>query len=803
MGIPKFKKNITKMFKCEKQIKNIKITDNYNILVDFNSFIHIAQNKYLETVYKTLKVNILTNQKIDQYIDNINKNILDGITDETIKLYNEYIANIKSNIGINSTITIFIDGIPPFAKVVEQINRTFMDKINKLYEETVINELDLNENVLTNYINAKKKIAEVLISPGEDIIKKIIVKLKNTGITINGDDKYGEGEAKLIKHIKDNKLTNCVAVSADADVIILLSILYVNHLPNSQFYLLDGIDNKNSIDITLLCANIKAKIVSTLNSFIKKIVFGENDEIISLKLIINELCFIFTIFGNDFIPGSPFITPDNLNVLIYTYCEFLIDKEQHNILPILQFTDEKAKCNIESYKHFLHYIKKYEDFKQTFYMLDEKYLFVPIDDAYLKHMYDVTPTVSPRFVQQTNENIKALNDIYANKSAIYIVNYIKNLDKLDVTNANYNDVKNIIYYIFSNNIGDNYNKINEFYGIVNDPNNKPSVDNLKDTVYSELHQTVRYKNTNINKALIDLIMNTDIQYSSKTEYPDLPQGNDFQIATDKKIGDEYKDLITNNYDSFNKSLGKYRALTTDHKEYIGKMMSNYCYLDIEEEEEEEEEEKILQNWYINDEYVDNYNKLFSNIDEACDQYTSMLFWIVNHYYNYNYIETNSSISVYKYAIPPLMLTLSTYLENLDVDILQSNVLNNTVEINKYFNMDQYKVYRSFGGLFERRMNSEQQNILEETKHLFTNSSINFDTYMGNKDVFIYDINCMHAQYITKCVPNVILRNMPKPLTFINTIKSAKERELLTKILNDINQIQNRKNNIKYLINLLK
>ena len=177
MGIPKFKKNITTTFDCKNNIATLKKNQKYEVLVDFNSFIHIAQNKYLDTVYGELRNKIIKEEKTDQYISEINKNILGNITEKTIELYNGYVNNIKKQIGNNINITVFIDGIPPFAKIVEQINRTFMDKIDKLYEENVISKMNLNEHKLNNYIEAKKRIAEVLISPGEDIIKKIIVKL--------------------------------------------------------------------------------------------------------------------------------------------------------------------------------------------------------------------------------------------------------------------------------------------------------------------------------------------------------------------------------------------------------------------------------------------------------------------------------------------------------------------------------------------------------------------------------------------------------------------------------------------------
>lgn len=213
MGIPSYFSYIVKNHASiiRKLSANLMKAD--NLYLDSNSTIY-------DVIHK-MDVNPLFPGKMSS------SDITNYIISKVIETIKEYITTIKPK----NRVFIAFDGVAPVAKIEQQRSRRF----KSLYQNSVSKSLLKNDKadpwnttaitpgtVFMNSLN--EQIAIAFNNPALFNLKSIIV---------SGSDKYGEGEHKIFKYIRDNaedhREQNTVIYGLDADLIMLS----INHLPIS------------------------------------------------------------------------------------------------------------------------------------------------------------------------------------------------------------------------------------------------------------------------------------------------------------------------------------------------------------------------------------------------------------------------------------------------------------------------------------------------------------------------------------------------------------------------------------------
>jgi hypothetical protein len=273
MGIERFFKSINSLYKNQfiKSIyKNDKISHFY---FDFNSVIHKVSSNIINDLNNLLLYSLI--YKYSDY-NGIDKDMLLSDYDDIIKRYNfkykindfykniqyikdkllnqiiyqEIFNDIKYNLSFYPNcklVYIGIDGVPSVGKMIEQQDRRYkghiLGRIEKLLREKYKFELNNNKFDLTNlyneyeYLNLKFSFDKNNISPSTDFMIDFINELKieksknkfgNINLIISDFNEKGEGEKKIIVHIKKNcnvKIDKIIIYSPDADMIIMSMIL--------------------------------------------------------------------------------------------------------------------------------------------------------------------------------------------------------------------------------------------------------------------------------------------------------------------------------------------------------------------------------------------------------------------------------------------------------------------------------------------------------------------------------------------------------------------------------------------------
>lgn len=373
MGIEKFFNSLKKSYGTKIITKIEKSTffpDQY-LLVDFNSIVHnisqslstsivylyhmyLVSNIYPE-IFKRQKSKFIshlqnistdetfilesdinlpditsdtTSNKFSKSI-NFNKLTIDDIDGSFFRIFNEtnldklvinkvgsYIVDLTKYFPSLTYLYLAIDGVPLYAKMVEQRKRRFiglmMDEIKLKVLESYKNDLNIDPNIdkypdiYYNHYEFEKKIKNFKfnkskISPGtlfmsnleEYLTKYLINKLKRINIVIDSYNSPGEGEKKIVFKIhqlhKNGNLGKISVYSPDADVILLMlleldkcNIQIIRF--DQQLLQLDVIDIVQLKDIIIEYMRY--------NIFSKQLQYN----------IIKDIVMLFTILGNDFLP---------------------------------------------------------------------------------------------------------------------------------------------------------------------------------------------------------------------------------------------------------------------------------------------------------------------------------------------------------------------------------------------------------------------------------------------------------------------------------------------------------------------
>jgi 5'-3' exonuclease len=327
MGIEKFFSTVNRNFKIINTIdlNNTESNDLIQgkfLLIDFNSIIHNSSSKLINELNQSHSTK---DSKTEYHLNDIEYLI--------IKEINNFLISLLERFDLTKLEQIFIaiDGVPTFAKILEQKKRRFIgDFVNKLLEKyslpfnwskNNISPGTIFMNKVSDYLKNIKLISKNKLVKKEDLILKpkdyeFFSKIKK--IEISDYDVEGEGEMKIFDLINNlNTKDKIIFFSPDADVILLSMIS-----KNSDFIDVLRYDNNHNnlsiIDIQLLKQTIYSYCLDRLE--------GSEYEELNIRRLIRDLVFIFTIFGNDFLPKCEAIqTNYDFLFLIDMYLINLID----------------------------------------------------------------------------------------------------------------------------------------------------------------------------------------------------------------------------------------------------------------------------------------------------------------------------------------------------------------------------------------------------------------------------------------------------------------------------------------------
>jgi len=318
------------------------------------------------------KMNVCMNDILDG--DNIDeilikfKQFLDDNVNELLAwyLYNNLNHQIISTHPIQfiKSINLFFDGIPTYAKIIEQRRRrvkNYLESKNRKnlfnqYFKNIVNSIIVEDDIMFDYFDwinnfytfdkSLGPFSPILINLSEFINIKMNENYKNIKIYISNSINNGESDYKIFKHIIDENVDCLIAVhSCDSDFIFL--ILWYQLISTTKY-----------IDTHLMFINYNNnKTVyfgkKIMNSILDKYATINNiNEDVSINVIFDFLALLL-LFGNDIIPISYELGPElSLKQIFETHYSLYSNSQSIinlNNMNIINFTNlAKWLYNIKS-----------------------------------------------------------------------------------------------------------------------------------------------------------------------------------------------------------------------------------------------------------------------------------------------------------------------------------------------------------------------------------------------------------------------------------------------------------------------
>jgi len=454
MGIERFFSSINRNFNVVDEVVKLQKIKCKTLLIDFNSIIHTISSKLIK------ELNQKGSTKYTDYkIEDIEELILLEIKNYLIDLFN--------TIEISNLIYIALDGVPTFSKIIEQKKRRFIG--------------DLIEQLLSKY-SLPFSFNKSLIGPGTKFMDKVIKLLNdksfNKKIIISDTNEKGEGEFKILDYILKNNLDDVIIYSPDADLIILSMIIWANsrdkydNSRDKNYNSRDKYDNSRDknynfrIQILRYDQNTEILNIIYINHLIDYLFSYFEDRVkntINIKKYINDLCFIFTVFGNDFLPK---IEDININMDFY----LILDAYIINYIDNGYLLNDNLDIVPKALFNYLSFLNQYETF-----------LLKRNDTMYKYQNFNYAQTINLYLDIKNKKH---------NPAAIFYIDFGANLDK----NTKYGKLE---YYFYD---------INKLFGITNyeykNNFNQTYIDNPSNLRYQKLIP-IEYKSS-IKKHLLTM-----------------------------------------------------------------------------------------------------------------------------------------------------------------------------------------------------------------------------------------------------------------------------------------------------------
>jgi len=610
--------------------------NNYNILEQLLFFILKQEhwNKYFDDIIKILNQsdeNIIISNFIDIVTNSININIenINNITLLDIIIYHKITLNIinyvnnLNHLPFIKNITLFCDGIPSFAKIIEQRKRRIKNYLETIEKKKLLNKylnninpyminlldnlskkyIDINNEILFDYSKwLKNKFSiDKTISPSSSFINnleifiniKLSYYLPNIIITINSSKINGESDLKIFKFIASNNDYQDYSIhTSDSDLIHLMLIqqTYYNVINRDiKLCIIKYIKNNNNFNtVKILDGNLIIKNILDLYNNINNIKTNNHK-------IIFDLCLIFYFFGNDYLPSSVEIGPE-LGLEFFLKIHY-ISLNKKNIINI-KF--DKIDFDLNNLLIYFENINKFNKNNITKIILNR---FFKINNKIINILVN-------NFELSFNEILDFFKKFIIYKSLI--------LDKTEFNNLNEYDLRKIYNNNIDNNDIDKYINLSIF----NLSNN--NIEIFKDSI---------------------LLFEENIDYF-EYEYNGLVLYNKLINIT----SDPYYNIINYINDNVTLTLSK-------------KYFFLYDYINIQEH--------LI---YIDDLH---YNE-FDYLKKIYHLVTTLFGNMVNYH--------SDNLTYYKYnSIPPLIKLIEFLKNNKDLDKTFNIDINNDDIYNNYFN----------------------------------------------------------------------------------------------------------------------
>lgn len=295
MGVPSYFAWLYREHK--KELITTKYKYECNVLyLDFNCLIHPACKK---------RVNMTQQEMFQSVLD----------------YYHEIVNYIKPK----KLIYIAIDGVVPLAKMDQQRKRRYRSAADRI----VHNELQQKYNIPieTNDFN--------MISPGTQFMQSIDnldYTMPNCEVIVNPSSQPGEGEHKIMDHIRSNNTENAVVYGLDADLIFLCLL---NYKKNCILFRESTFFEKNPENgCPYYFVKIPEMRIYLHNNLVPD---NEKTQVISSHYVqktIVDYAYLCFLHGNDFLPHIPsmLIREGALEIVLECYKQFRHSKSFANII---------------------------------------------------------------------------------------------------------------------------------------------------------------------------------------------------------------------------------------------------------------------------------------------------------------------------------------------------------------------------------------------------------------------------------------------------------------------------------------
>lgn len=777
MGIEKFfssieENNITN-YKNSFTYKLEKVLNTDYLLIDYNSIIHITSSKVVADMnyilYHLINNNLnYTNVKelIKEYnitINNINysnfkKIISDKLDDIILLKVKDYTINILKNFINNNNLKhlfIAIDGVPNKAKMIEQKKRRYMGTLINNIKDNIFNQY--KNDLMTDkkrYLYEQNKLSwsKINISPGTSFMNKIDLLLKYDYFIneikkvipnlieykYSGQDEFGEGERKIIDYVhKMNNRQNITVYSPDSDM-TLLCLLLTNI--NAEIQILRHNQQQNNYDIIKINSLNKnlCKYISDSLKLKQPTIKINLDE----KNIINDIVFILTIFGNDFLPKI-----ESYNV------KYDFDTIIENYVDLLSM---QAKLTL-SVKYIINIDK--DNTSKDFYTLDQEVFILLIQILY------------------KNEG--------SNLQKIYMASHYRNYDKLrKIINSNNKDnfIENLNNFLYKLRILNNR--------VIK---NKIDVNNYQTNETNFMNKLMKLTkfNNKPNKNIQDFLKDYMDFYKKHNKLPEI--NITFKRYSKKLKNSFYQEKLKKSvtYIDPNFKITKYDEeifkLDNMLDQYVKKLNAeplNLGYISIDNNTYTWKTEKIdtsVKKYYHDFFGINNISLNNPHMKHLINQYIEGFIWVFDYYYNDPYRKIiKPDIWFYANSHAPLLTQIYHFIKTQDPTYIlkiQNKIKNYKVNPNKFFTPEEHLLYvspiLSYSEIIPEKY-KDKINKLQELNFIVDADKI-------TKEIWEHDTNdeidCRGVLFLNKChvtriLPkNNINENFKNDLQFINILRS--------------------------------
>lgn len=750
--------NLTESFN-KTHTGELDITELY---IDFNSIIHVSSAKVVSElnviIYRLIinetddkrfqklsnKYNI--NEKIDykklvtlfdeQYIDAAIKN---DVMNYIYNLLGEYIVSESLKL-----LYIAIDGVPSKAKIVTQKQRRYMGEVISGLKKSIfkLHEKEIKKDKV-RYLFETNKIqwSRNKISPGSRFIDSIHRELHYNGrfnqkirqicpnlkqYIYSSQYIHGEGEMKIIREmreIKDPK-GRFMIYSPDSDVISLCLLLNIDESPKRKHVIKNLVmlrhnQQKNNYDII----NID-KLKHNIFTFVKANITNPKLQLDEYN-VISDVVFIFTIFGNDFLPRiESYNVSHDFTRIIKKYAD-LINATSDYMIGF----DRKNNQKIINYRVFFEFMKVLQMNEGG--NLQNVYLTSHFRNySRLKKLMKVE---SDNFIQEMNEFGDSIRDFNTD---------ITKEDKIEKVVGKWNSEEH-----------------KKFISILRTLTNFSAKSRNEFIVkyYTYCKRSNKFPKINLELQEYDKSMNNDYhQQKLKDKFRNYkefsPTKYDEEIYKLDNMLDEYIDKL-------------------NHKDLdLGKLYMTGDYMWKSEKIVEGVKRYYAEYFAIKDINISN-NKMKKLVEE----YLIGFVWVFEYYFNQHIIADNAiSEWSYNHLRSPLLSQIYYYLRNIDdKNILikyRETVYKTYVNTQNYFNNIEHLLYVSpCREMIEVIPEEFRSFVKKDTKYYPDISSVIKNITKTRKN---NEIDCRGVSFLNKCHLRTLVTKVPDK-TFLNDIRKIK------------------------------